>query len=139
MAMYTAAAFGESIQRAELLDPRNIIIVAENDDELVGYVMLCEGSAPDVVSSRDAIEINRLYAGQRYIGAGIGAALMQRSLDLAESLGRDVIWLGVWERNRRAIGFYERWGFEDVGTQSFVLGHDLQTDRIMMRIVGKIS
>jgi GNAT superfamily N-acetyltransferase len=139
MAMYTASAFGESIQRAELVDSRNTVVVAENDDEFVGYVMLREGAAPDVVGSRDAIEISRLYAGQRYIGAGIGAALMQRSLDLAGSLGREVIWLGVWERNRRAIRFYEQWGFEDVGTQSFVLGHDLQTDRIMMRTVGRIS
>ena len=67
---------------------------------------------------------------------GVGAALMQHCVDLAASRGRDWIWLGVWERNVRAIAFYSRWGFTDVGSQSFQLGADLQTDRIMARRIA---
>jgi len=39
----------------------------------------------------------------------------------------------VWEHNARAMTFYARWGFTDVGSQHFQLGADRQTDRIMAR------
>ena len=77
----------------------------------------------------------RLYAGQRWIGAGIGALLMQRCLVEGASRGRRTIWLGVWERNVRAIGFYQRWHFSIVGSQPFLLGSDRQNDRVMARRV----
>ena len=43
------------------------------------------------------------------------------------------MWLGVWERNARAIAFYAKWGFIDIGDHVFMLGSDRQTDRIMWR------
>jgi GNAT superfamily N-acetyltransferase len=139
MAAYLAESFGEAAQRAELEDPAVTVLLAEKDDALVGYAMLRDGEVADSVPSatRGAIEIARLYAGKRWIGAGIGALLMQRCLDEARARAKDTIWLGVWERNVRAIAFYRRWGFADVGSQSFQLGSDLQTDRVMARRVAE--
>ena len=137
MALYMAGAFGESIQHAELSDPRNIVFLAEQNGEAVGYAMLHQGPAPDVVSGVDPIEIARLYATKRWIGAGIGAALMQRCLDEAAARDQRTIWLGVWEHNARAIAFYRRWGFVDIGAQPFMLGRDMQTDRVMARRVAE--
>jgi GNAT superfamily N-acetyltransferase len=133
MTAYLEEAFGESVQRAELADPRCTVLLAETDRDLVGYAMLHDGSAPECVGSASAIEIARLYAGKRWIGAGVGSLLMQHCLDEAVSRGKHTIWLGVWERNARAIAFYHRWGFADVGSQPFQLGSDLQTDRVMAR------
>ena len=45
----------------------------------------------------------------------------------------DLIWLGVWEQNPRAIAFYTKWGFVEVGAQTFRLGSDLQRDLVMAR------
>jgi diamine N-acetyltransferase len=139
MAAYVAGAFGEAQQRAELSDPACTILFAERGDELMGYAMLRDGVAPAGVCgipAGSATEIARLYADRRWIGTGVGAALMQRCLDLAASRGREWVWLGVWERNARAIAFYARWGFADVGSQQFQLGADRQTDRIMARHVA---
>ena len=136
MAAYLAGAFGESQQRTELLDPDSIVLLAERGSELAGYAMLRDGSAPPAVSGRpsdNAIEVARLYADKRWIGTGVGATLMQACLDAGVERGREWIWLGVWERNTRAIAFYARWGFTDVGSQFFQLGADRQTDRIMAR------
>jgi GNAT superfamily N-acetyltransferase len=137
MAAYLAESFGEAEQRAELEDPAVTVLLAEKDDALVGYAMLRDGDAAGPVASArgEAIEIARLYAGKRWIGAGIGALLMQRCLDEARARARDTIWLGVWERNARAIAFYERWGFAHVGSQPFTLGSDVQTDHVMARRV----
>ncbi len=133
MREYMAGAFGETIQRAELGDARNTVFLAERGHEVVGYAMLVEGAAPPCVACASAIEISRLYARQRHIGTGVGAILMQRCLDEAVTRGRESIWLGVWEHNARAIDFYVRWGFVDAGSQPFVLGRDVQTDRVMAR------
>ncbi len=46
------------------------------------------------------------------------------------------LWLGVWQKNERAIGFYRRWKFETVGTQFFPMGPDLQEDWVMLRELG---
>lgn len=139
MATYLAEAFGEEKQREELTDRSRIVLLAERDGELAGYAMLNDATVPAVATSarlENAVEIARLYSGRRWIGTGVGATLMQYSLDVAASRGREWIWLGVWERNARAIGFYSRWGFSDVGSQSFQLGSDRQTDRIMARRVA---
>ena len=136
MARYIAGAFSESIQRAELEDARNVVYLAERDGAPAGSVMLREGPAPACVDSPNALEIARLYSAKRYIGAGVGSALMEMSLRHAAEAGRAVVWLAVWERNPRAIAFYERWGFRDVGVQTFQLGDDLQTDRVMRRARG---
>jgi ribosomal protein S18 acetylase RimI-like enzyme len=47
--------------------------------------------------------------------------------------GAAAVWLGVWERNPRAIRFYERNGFAAVGDHIFQLGSDPQRDLIMVR------
>src|SRR5258705_2837330 len=135
MAAYSAEAFGEPQQRAELTDPRSTVFLAERDGEMVGYALLREGPPPSCIADTSAIEIARLYAGQRWIGAGIGALLMQRCLVEAASRSRRTIWLGVWARNVRAIGFYQRWHLCIVRSQPFQLGSDRQNDRVMARRV----
>ena len=137
MAMYLAEAFGDRVQFAELADPRHLVLFAERAGEPIGYAVLRAGVAREGVRGFNPIEIARLYAVQRYIGAGIGATLMQQCLQESATRGHDTIWLGVWEHNARAIAFYRRWGFADVGSQTFMLGRDRQTDRVMMRRVAQ--
>jgi ribosomal protein S18 acetylase RimI-like enzyme len=57
---------------------------------------------------------------------------MTATIEHARFSGASVLWLGVWERNPRAIRFYEKCGFRDVGSQIFVLGADRQRDRVMV-------
>lgn len=135
MAMYVAGAFGESIQRAELSEARHTVLFAERDGVIAGYAMMREGHAPAGVHG-SAIEIARLYSVTEAIGSGVGATLMRACLAVAAERRKAGLWLGVWERNARAIAFYARWGFVDVGSQSFMLGRDVQTDRVMARVVS---
>src|SRR5258708_18498797 len=71
MKSYTARAFGEDIQRAELSDSRIIVFVAEQNGEAVGYAMLHERPAPDCVNAHDAIESAPLYSVRALLGWGI--------------------------------------------------------------------
>jgi diamine N-acetyltransferase len=139
MAAYLAQAFGPGKQAADLAEPGTTFLIAEVDGTAVGYVRLREGPAPDCVPAERPIEIVRFYAVASWIGHGVGAALMSASLDRAQTHHCDVIWLDVWERNSRAIAFYQRWGFAEVGTQPFVLGSDIQRDLLMARAVQAVT
>lgn len=130
---YVALAYGESQQHAELVDPDVTTLLVDVDGQLAGYAQLRSGAAPDCVGGAAPIELWRFYVAQAWHGRGIAQTLMDRVM--AEARGRDArtLWLGVWERNARAQAFYRKHGFADVGSQVFVLGSDVQTDRIYAR------
>lgn len=135
MAAYLAASFSPEKQGRELADPRARFLIAEAGNEVAGFAHLKFGGAPAAVASQNPMEIARIYARKPWIGRGIGARLMARCLREAESAGCDVVWLGVWEKNPRAIAFYAKWGFAEVGEHHFQLGDDLQRDLLLAKPV----
>lgn len=104
-----------------------------------GYVKLREKDQPESLGKKESLEIARLYAVKHMIGKGVGRLLMQKSLQVAAEKGKEVVWLGVWERNKRAIDFYRTWGFEKFDEQDFVLGDDVQRDWLMKKDLEKKS
>jgi ribosomal protein S18 acetylase RimI-like enzyme len=74
-----------------------------------------------------------LYVSKEWHGKGVAQDLMAASIVMAEESNADHVWLGVWERNPRAIAFYRKLGFSEVGDHVFVLGADPQRDIIMTR------
>ena len=56
---------------------------------------------------------------------------MKEAIREAKERGFNCLWLGVWERNERAIKFYEKWGFKRVGGNIFVMGEDIFKDFTM--------
>jgi GNAT superfamily N-acetyltransferase len=136
IAAYLAGSFSPEKQARELMDPSSRFLIVEQKDTAVGYMQLYFGHAPAAVISQKPMEIARIYARKAWIGKGVGAQLMKAALREAEAAGCDVVWLGVWERNPRAIAFYRKWGFEQVGRQTFQLGDDLQNDWVMARPIS---
>jgi ribosomal protein S18 acetylase RimI-like enzyme len=59
--------------------------------------------------------------------------LMRAATQHAQAAGARTLWLGVWERNPRAIAFYRKCGFAEVGTHTFVFGTDHQRDLVLAR------
>lgn len=113
----------------------NTFFLAYYNNEIAGYLKLRDAGKPSVLPGTPAIEIARLYALSSMIGKGVGSLLMQKSIDTAQERNRQAVWLGVWEKNQRAIDFYNRWGFEKFGEQDFLLGDDVQHDWLMIRKV----
>ena len=130
---YILANFRPEVQAREMADPNVSFLVAEIGAEPVGYAKLQRGDAPACVTGPSPIEIARIYVKAEHHGRGAGAALMNACLDRARALGAKTIWLGVWERNERALDFYRRFGFGECGEHPFVLGSDRQRDLVMAR------
>jgi len=130
---YMQEAFSVEHIRSELEDAESVFLVAEMDGELAGYAKLIfESTEPDIIAEWP-VELSRLYSHQKFLGRGVGQALMDACFARAKETGRDVIWLGVWEYNPRAQRFYEKNGFRLVGKHTFLLGSDPQTDLLMQK------
>ena len=147
MARYLAAAFTPERQAAEIDDPARTVLLAEHrapsgdaDDaaELVGYVHLVAGPAPEAVRGPGPLELKRLYVARAWHGRGVAQTLMDAAIDAARARGAETLWLGVWERNPRAAAFYRKYGFTRVGEHTFVLGADAQTDWVLARPLGTV-
>lgn len=135
METYVRDALSLEQTRMELADEQNTFFVAHEQHARnpLGFAKLRLGSTEPCVVGAEPIELERLYVDAALIGAGVGALLMNASLEYARTSGCQTIWLGVWEHNPRAIAFYERWGFTIVGDHIFQLGADAQKDLVMMR------
>ena len=117
----------------EVQEPGNTFMLAFDGDIPVGYVRMREGKKFPEFESKDSIEIARIYSVNSYLGTGVGKQLMRQCVFIAKELKKEIIWLGVWEKNPRAIAFYTKWGFEKFSEQDFLLGNDLQKDWLLMK------
>jgi GNAT superfamily N-acetyltransferase len=133
LALHLASAYGPAQQARELADPEMITLVAEADGTLIAFAQLRRGMPPATVVTPAPIELSRFYLASDWHGRGLAQRLMARVVDEAQGMGAATLWLGVWERNPRAIAFYRKAGYVEVGTHVFVVGTDPQTDRIMTR------
>jgi ribosomal protein S18 acetylase RimI-like enzyme len=117
----------------ELQDSGNHFFLVSCDAETVGYAKMRSIEQLPELSEHKQVEIERIYVDQRYHSRKIGAALMAHCLDHARRGSYDVVWLGVWEHNHKAVTFYRKWGFELFSSHPFMLGYDLQTDVLMKK------
>lgn len=129
----------ETFTREKLINevgsPGNTFLLAWDGEEAVGYARLRETPNPLLLEGGAALEIARIYAVQKSIGKGVGRALMQQCIATAREKGVHVIWLGVWEKNAKAIAFYTKWGFEKFSEHVFMVGDDPQTDWLMKKML----
>lgn len=121
---------------AELNDQGSEFYFATLDRNVIGYLKINFGQSQTELQDSRAVEIERIYVLQDFHGKNVGQLLYNRSLEIARQKNADYIWLGVWEKNPRAIRFYEKNGFVEFDKHIFKLGNDEQTD-IMMKLPMK--
>ena len=129
---FLSATYSPARQLAELGDPGRVAWIAESGGEAVGYALVRRHASTANVSATDPTEVQRIYVARSLHGQGVADLLMRACVDHARAWEADALWLGVWERNPRAIAFYTRGGFRRVGEQRFLVGSDLQRDHVMM-------
>ena len=132
IAQYVTSTYGPSRQAAEIADPAIVTILAEQQGELAGFAQVRHHVAPACVAGPAPVELWRFYVDTAWRGQGLAQRLMDAVHAAASELGGRTLWLAVWERNPRAIAFYEKVGFRTAGAQVFVLGSDRQTDDVMV-------
>lgn len=132
---YSAKAFTLQKMRSELANPDSEFYFALLGNDLAGYLKINFNHAQTELQDKNAAEIERLYVSGEHHGKHIGRSLLNFAMDLAKSRKLEYVWLGVWEHNDKAIGFYKHHGFQVFSSHDFLLGDDLQTDLMMRKIL----
>lgn len=133
--LHCARAFAPDIQAREIKDPAIETLVVEHEGALVAFAQLrLSGESPPCVTLSPAVELQRIYVDRRWHGTGLARELMTNVFERTRKAGAKGLWLGVWEHNARAIRFYKRVGFSEVGDQVFRLGNDPQRDVVMVAL-----
>lgn len=133
MELFMSKQFSREALIREVVEGDGIFLLAFDGEEAVGYARLREGEPRPEFNNESSIEIARLYAIKGSIGKGVGKELIQECIRIAGDMNRSFIWLGVWEKNVRAIAFYTKWGFEKFAEHDFILGRDVQKDWLMSK------
>ena len=124
----------EKLQR-ELSEKNSEFYFAKQNDETIGYLKINFGTAQTDLKEVHGMELERIYVLKNFQGKKIGKKLLDFAIKTAKERDLEYVWLGVWDKNRKAIDFYKRNGFEIIGIHPFKMGDDTQTDFIMKRTI----
>lgn len=130
---YLEEAFSLEKLQSELTNPLSAFFFLFVNEILVGYFKVNENEAQTDIKDALSLELERIYIKREYQGQGFGKILIHKAIDLANLKDKDYIWLGVWEKNTRAVKFYKSCGFQKTNTHIFVMGDESQTDFIMKK------
>ncbi len=136
MQLHNEAHFNLKQLLGEIEDKGNWFFIAEVDNIPAGYIKLRTSERPDGLEGLKHIEMERIYALKRFQGLGLGKLLLQQCIDTGIKKGYQVLWLGVWKQNEKAIQFYTMQGFTIFGEQDFILGEDQQSDWLMKKALN---
>ena len=128
---YLQTTFSYKSFQYEFLDPESDFYVILLGNKIIGYYKSNVGDAQTEDNLPNSLELERVYVTDSLKGQGLGRKMIDHAIAQAKSKNLDFIWLGVWEKNQKAIAFYEKMGFKSIGTHVFQLGDDAQTDLIM--------
>lgn len=133
IAHYLQTGFTDEKLLKEIANPNSTFYFAKLDEKAIGYLKVNFGNAQTELLDSEALEIERIYVLQEFHGQKVGQFILDEALKIARNYGLKYTWLGVWEKNYKAIKFYEKNGFIPFDKHSFVLGADIQTD-VMMKL-----
>ncbi len=129
---YLESNFNEIQLKKELENSLSEFYIITFNETPAGYLKVNIGDAQTEIQDQNGLEIERIYILRAFQGKKLGQSLFEKAVERAKFHKTDFLWLGVWDQNTNAIGFYERNGFTTFDTHVFKLGEDIQTD-LMMR------
>jgi ribosomal protein S18 acetylase RimI-like enzyme len=131
--LHLAEHCGPATLRRQLADPEWTTLVGEQAGEMCGYAQLCDATPPARWTTERGRQLYRFYVERVWWGSGLAQPLLAAAVDEARARGARHLWLTTWSQNRRALAFYRKSGFEEVGTTTFTVGRDRQHDLVLSR------
>ncbi|WP_439488847.1 GNAT family N-acetyltransferase [Algoriphagus sp.] len=128
---YLEEAFTEEQFAEEMENPASVFFLLEVEGDLAGYTKVNFVPAQTDLHNNSSLEVARLYLLEEFIGRGLGKVLLTHAINFAKLNRKKYLWLGVWEKNRRAIKFYEKHGLSVFSSHPFPFGDEIQTDFLM--------
>ena len=131
MTKYLKESFSIEQLEQELNNELSYFYFAKWNDQIIAYMKLNTGEAQKEALGQKSLEIERIYVLSDFHGKKVGQVLYNKAIEVAQAKAMDFVWLGVWEKNSKAIAFYTKNGFVQFDQHVFMLGDDQQLDLLM--------
>ena len=136
MNAYLERAFNLNQLEKELSNISSEFFFVYFNNEASGYLKVNTNDAQSEEMGEESLEIERIYIKNKFQKYGLGKYLLNKAMEIAMERNKKKVWLGVWEKNENAIGFYKKMGFVQTGAHSFYMGDEEQIDFIMTKTLN---
>jgi len=116
-----------------------VIHVVEREGHLLGFSQITVGTRQELVSARLPAELDRLYVQEPFTRMGLGSQLLHAAESIAARQGADVMWLTPWIHNARALQFYARQEYVDIGSTSFLMDGEAHENRVVCKQLKNLN
>tara|TARA_R110000868_G_scaffold181681_5_gene422641 strand:- start:779 stop:1297 length:519 start_codon:yes stop_codon:yes gene_type:complete len=131
MSSYINFAFNSERLTNELNEVLSEFYFFYYEDKIAGYIKINFGNAQTEIKENNAMELERIYVLKSFQGKNIGKKVLEKVIAIAHQRNMEYLWLGVWEKNEKAIRFYEKNNFKIFSSHEFKMGDEIQTDFLM--------
>ncbi|WP_299158059.1 GNAT family N-acetyltransferase [uncultured Tenacibaculum sp.] len=118
---YNNKAFSISKTKLDLNHPNNLFYIVYVDDLPVGYAKLVLNGTHETITSLNNCRLERIYILNEFIPLKIGQQFLTFLEEKSKDLQLDTMWLSVYVKNERAIRFYQKNQFKNVGKLNFIV------------------
>lgn len=113
--------------------PGATFLVAETAGHMIGFAQLRARTPHALVPEAAASELERLYVQRSFLGQGVGARLLAHAEAVARADSSPALWLTAWVGNVRALRFYARNGYDEVGVTHFEFQGERHENRLFRK------
>lgn len=123
-----------SIERLEnsIAEDPDQFRVAEFRNNLVGAVEI-DYNRGCPIGNYTVPELNKLYILEWFSGKGIGRMLSEAAETMVRNKGHEKMWLWVLVSNKRAINFYRKEGYVEIGNAPFHMEQNSYNNLVMLK------
>lgn len=133
LAREVLGAFSTEAVAAMLQQPHTQVVVAELAQHLIGFAQITLGTPQVLLQAQRPLELDRLYVQEPFTAQGVGSRLIQRAEQQAAAAGADVMWLTPWVHNQRALRFYAKLGYADLGSTWYCFEDERHENRVLVK------
>ncbi len=107
--------------KQNISNPKQLFYIIYVDDLPVGYAKLVVNASNENITSQNSCQLERIFILNDFIPLKIGQQLLNFVEEQVKKIKLDTMWLTVYIKNNRAIRFYERNEFKNVGELNFIV------------------
>ncbi len=133
LAKYLETAFSVKKITEDINDQKNIFYIIYVDDLPVGYAKMILNATHENVPSKNTGCLERIYILNDFIPMKLGIKLLTYIEERAKEFALDFIWLSVYIKNNRAIRFYQKNNFKNVGELNFLVNGKNYENRVLSK------
>ena len=108
--------------RKSLKKVNNVFWVAFVNELPVGYAKLKLNSDSEFIEGKNTSQLQKIYVLKNFLAMKIGLKLQENLIVEAKKNKSNNIWLSVLHSNTRAINFYKKNNFTEIGNHNFQIG-----------------